>query len=1148
MRKYTAGMLTLVLLINIIISLPVQASSIIFCSIDFEDTANPFGGITRFEKENSMTVESSGSNHYAVIKKVNDSDCHMDYGLDISVDNLVAEADFSFGDVSSIITPIYFIGASADGKTRGDMDAVYVGSDRGLYLAYTPGHAALYTFEKDTTYRISLVVKLTSRVVDIYVNGVKLGEKSITENNFRTVKTVRNWIRTGGGNSTFTMDNYRIYEADKPSEELPDIWESVFPDDGKDRIQASEIKQIFSERDKAYPRLLARTQDFYNVMMSADKAAWYKKVKNLADGKLKEDIPKYELADGYRLLPVSREVLKRMQLWGFMYQMTKQSKYSERAVRDLDAICDFVNWHTEHFLDTAEMMTAAAIGYDWFYDAMTDAQRDKAANAIIKKGLEPTRQAYYGRLGTGGVAGASMNFVMASNNMNIVDNCGAIIAASAVFERNEDLCSDVIEKAIRSLDYSLPEFAPDGAWEEGINYWTYSMEYITRAVFALNNVFGSDFGISGYEGIRKAAHWGISLDSYNGVNSYHDTWDGMHLDTFALSGLGKIYSDKTVLNFRRETVNQMDYMPSVFDLLWCDKTDTASKPANELYGRKSETVSIREGWFNFDGTINSGGLYFSTHGGRNNAYHSHVDAGAFVFDIMGERWAMDIPPEEYNLMYGKDNNAYYRRRAEGHNTVVINPDTSVGQITNASSYVTSYKFSNNDAYAVYDMSQIYSTWASGYKRGFYVGDNRRSLTVRDEITLKNPAQIYWFMHTKADIEPTENGAILTKNGKKLKLEVQSSCAFEVSKMDAEPLSTSPKPLQTSNDGIYKAAIRLTGSGNVTIEVKLSPYEENVSPMMNCSTSLWSKNVDQNTEQTIYDFEDYTSGLPEGFTELNGNSVTGVKPGYDVYGVASRSLWVAQASTKTEGSDRWYQLRAAVKPVNRNYQHIHYEQAYDNQFSDRWLIVKFSDNNETSIPLYRFTRAEDMTKCFKVSDLNYGLQPVNIGWNSYDVILDMQNKSYDVYVNDILMGKNIKLQLKKDTELTGIGIGELLFGINHQWDTSQNAFAATSTYMDNIIVTPYDEKPVIADEPALYCTRGGITCEPRYADSVTYKPGNGFAIIAKYNSENVFTGISFNKGEISAKLSEGEKIRLFNWNSPNGMKPNREAVEFTVQYQ
>ena len=71
---------------------------------------------------------------------------------------------------------------------------------------------------------------------------------------------------------------------------------------------------------------------------------------------------------------------------------------------------------------------------------------------------------------------------------------------------------------------------------------------------------------------------------------------------------------------------------------------------------------------------------------------------------------------------------------------------------------------------------------------------------------------------------------------------------------------------------------------------------------------------------------------------------------------------------------------------------------------------------------------------------------------------------------------------------------------------------------------------------------------RYADSVTYKPGNGFAIIAKYNSENVLTGISFNKGEISAKLSDGEKIKLFNWNSLSGMKPNRGAVEFTVKYK
>ncbi len=1143
MRKHIAAALVLILLINMFACISVQASSIIFCDIDFENSANPFGGIVRYDKGNSITVGGNESNHYAVISKVNGSDCHMDYRIEMSVDNLVAEADFSFGDIGSVITPFYFIGVSSDGKTRADMDAVYVGTDRKLHLAYSPGQSPLYTFEKNVTYRISLVVRIPARVVDIYVNGNKLAEKQITDSNFNAVKSIRNWIRTGDTNSDFTMDNYRIYEADKPSAELPDVWESVFPDDGKDRIQASEIKQIFSQRETGYPRLFAAEADFNDLKISSDKAVWYKKVKQLADSKLSDAVPKYELADGYRLLPVSREVLKRMQLWGFMYRMTQNTKYSERAMRDLDTICNFADWHPEHFLDTAEMMTAAAIGYDWFYDAMTDAQREKLADAIVEKGLKPTRMAYYGRLGTGGVAGASMNFVMASDNMNIVDNCAAIIAASAVFEKNKDLCSDVIEKAIRSLAYSLSGFAPDGAWEEGVNYCVYSAEYITRAVIALDNVFGSDFGISEYEGLSKTAQWIISLDSYKGVNSYHDTWDGMHADTFALAGLGKIYSDNAVLKFRRETINQMDYMPSVFDLLWCDKTDTAAEPANNLYSKKTETVSIRESWFNSDGTINSDGLFFSTHGGRNDSYHSHVDAGVFVFDILGERWAMDIPPEDYNLMYGKDYGTYYRRRAEGHNTVVINPDAT-------SSYVTDYRFSDKDAYAVYDMSDVYRTWASAYKRGFYVGDNKRSLTIRDEITLKNSSQIYWFMHTKANIEPTANGAILTQNGKKLKLEVKSNCSLKVSKADAKPLSTSPNPSQTANDGIYKVAIELSGSGNVTIEVKLSPYGENVSAMMNCSTSLWRSSVNNNTDQTIYDFEDYSSGLPSGFTEINPNNVTNVKPADSAFGLAGRSLWIAQAKTATAGSDQWYQLRAMVKPVNKRYQYIHYEQGYDNQFCDRWLMLKFFGNIETNIPLYRFTRADDMSNCFKVSNLNYGVQPVNIGWNSYDVVVDMQNKTYDVYVNNVLMGKDMAMQLKKsgiigDYELAGID--ELQFGINHQWDSATKAFASTSTYIDNIVVTPIDKKPVIADIPALYCTRGGITCDPKYADSLVYKPGAGVVILAKYDSENNLTEASFNKNEITARLFDGEKITLFNWNNIKDMKPLNKPIEFGVKY-
>ena len=53
------------------------------------------------------------------------------------------------------------------------------------------------------------------------------------------------------------------------------------------------------------------------------------------------------------------------------------------------AAAAFEDWHPPHFLDTAEMTNAVAIGYDWLYDVLTPEQRATLKTAIIEKGLKP---------------------------------------------------------------------------------------------------------------------------------------------------------------------------------------------------------------------------------------------------------------------------------------------------------------------------------------------------------------------------------------------------------------------------------------------------------------------------------------------------------------------------------------------------------------------------------------------------------------------------------------------------------------------------------------------------------------------------------------------------------------------------------------
>ena len=77
----------------------------------------------------------------------------------------------------------------------------------------------------------------------------------------------------------------------------------------------------------------------------------------------------------------------------------------------------------------------------------------------------------------------------------------------------------------------------------------------------------------------------------------------------------------------------------------------------------------------------------------------------------------------------------------------------------------------NAAYTSIDLSGAYAKSVDEYTRGYLISDGRRSFTVRDEIKLKEQSELYWFMHTQADITIVDDHtALLFEDGKQLKVQ------------------------------------------------------------------------------------------------------------------------------------------------------------------------------------------------------------------------------------------------------------------------------------------------------------------------------------------------------------------------------------------
>ncbi|HXU77656.1 MAG TPA: heparinase II/III family protein, partial [Methylomirabilota bacterium] len=243
----------------------------------------------------------------------------------------------------------------------------------------------------------------------------------------------------------------------------------------------------------------------------------------------------------------------------------------------------------------------------------------------------------------------------------------------------------------------------------------------------------------------------------------------------------------------------------------------------DKYFRGAEVVTLRSEW------ENPKAVYVGFKAGDNKANHSHLDLGSFVFDALGVRWASDLGADNYNLpgYFGNQRWNYYRLRAEGQNTLVINPSAGPDQDPSASTRVVRFKSSPDAAYAIADLSPAYRKDARKVWRGLSLV-KRNVLLVQDEVEADKPADIWWFMHTPAAVEIQKGGrsAELQQMGTRLRVEILSPEGATLQLVEAKPLPDSPHPeRQAKNEGTRKLAIHLEGVKSCRLAVVLAPVLE-----------------------------------------------------------------------------------------------------------------------------------------------------------------------------------------------------------------------------------------------------------------------------------------------------------------------------------
>lgn len=474
---------------------------------------------------------------------------------------------------------------------------------------------------------------------------------------------------------------------------------------------------------------------------------------------------------GRRLLQVSRESLRRIFFLSYAWRLTHKKPFLKRCEEELLTVSRFQDWNPSHFLDIAEMTMAVSIGYDWLYDDLSDRSRGIIREAIISKGLAPSQDPKYN------------GWLRGSNNWNQVCNAGITFGALAVYESQPDSSVSLIERAIKSIEIPMKEYAPDGNYKEGYSYWGYGTSFNVFFIDALEKVFGTDFSLNSKPGFMQTASFYENLIGPSGQPfSYSDCGgiEGLQPAMFWFAGKLKdpslLFIEKGYLLTSRFNARTNRLLPAA--MLWGKGVSVKeiSEPVKNSWDGKggNEITVMRTGW------KNKQDIYVGFKGGSPSVSHAHMDAGSFVMDAGGVRWSADFGMQQYNSLesagldiWNMNQNSQrwdvFRYSNRSHSTLTVN-----GHLQNVGGEARIVKTSGDSLqmHAIMDLSSIYSNDLKKAMRGISI-INGQYVVIRDELkTGDSSCVIRWAMLTPAEVTSINgNQARLTSKGQHLTLYV-----------------------------------------------------------------------------------------------------------------------------------------------------------------------------------------------------------------------------------------------------------------------------------------------------------------------------------------------------------------------------------------
>ncbi|MCO6045074.1 heparinase II/III family protein [Aeoliella sp. ICT_H6.2] len=516
-----------------------------------------------------------------------------------------------------------------------------------------------------------------------------------------------------------------------------------------------------------HPRLLITADDFEQLSerraSDPELDAMLSQIVEAADSSLDAPLLERKMT-GRRLLSISRQARDRITQWAMAYRLTGDERFAKRAEEEMLNVCEFSDWNPSHFLDVGEMAAAVGLGYDWLYDQLPADSRQRIREGLRDKAVALIENDYWWQRTT--------------NNWNSVCYGGMAIGALAIAEDEPELARRVVEMAVANNPRALREYEPDGVYPEGPGYWNYGTTYQVLLIDTLRTALGDDLGLCTPALESSGAFVAHATGPTGKTFNFSDGGDRVGAPTALFWIANEANTPAWAKATARLTSSRKRKRSSAFDPLWRSPSPESGEPlALSWRGRGHQPVAMfRTSW------TDPNAMFLAAKGGRASTNHGHMDAGSFIFEADGVRWAVDLGGVNYNTYEQKGINIWDRKQGGErwkmyrygnwtHNTLTVNDKEhnvdGFAELTNYAPLI------EDRGELEVDLSKVLPDVQQASRQFVFDAANRQ-VTINDQLEgVKPGAEIRWTLVTRAKVDIDGNHVTLAQDGKQLAVTLDS---------------------------------------------------------------------------------------------------------------------------------------------------------------------------------------------------------------------------------------------------------------------------------------------------------------------------------------------------------------------------------------